>query len=61
VAEKLSRRFQVLPLTGHCSVCDLPITGDVDHASIDHAAATGHEVRITDTRLIIIAPAVSHG
>jgi hypothetical protein len=52
---KLIRRYQMLPLSGHCRTCEqFFVSGDVAERAGWHARHTGHEVRITETRLIII-------
>lgn len=50
---KLSRRYQSLPAVATCATCAKVIEGDARA----HAAKTGHQVRITETSLIIIEPA----
>jgi hypothetical protein len=54
---KLSRRYQVLLSTGQCARCPKAFAGPAAVAdAARHVTRTGHEVRVTQTRLIIIGP-----
>lgn len=56
---KLARRFQILEAIGYCTTCQDRVTGPdatLEDDAASHTRGTGHEVRITQTRLIIIAP-----
>jgi hypothetical protein len=56
----MSRRYQVPPPFAYCDTCRTVVSGPqspaVEGDARAHATTTGHEVRITQTRLIIIAP-----
>lgn len=56
--DKLSRRYQVQPDAGCCAICPAVtfVGPGAKMAALRHIRATGHEVRIFETRLIIIAP-----
>lgn len=58
MADKLSRRYQVPPDFAYCDACRMVVSGDrspaVEGDARAHAETTGHEVRITQTRLVII-------
>ena len=57
---KLSRRYQVMSAIGWCEDCETSVIHGYDemaeNAAAKHASGTGHQVRVMQSRLIIIEP-----
>jgi hypothetical protein len=59
VHSKLNRRYQVLLAAAWCARCDDTVRdtdAEAEDADRVHADRTGHAVRVTQSRLIIIGP-----